>query len=179
LAQLAFEIPTHIASLNWIVKHFENHNLMIQTHWISEVTEYPSHKQHPLIILTADSRQSMLEITCQGSQKLMYQLVDDRAASCPCGQSNIRTRLYILTECPKFTKGQVTLPSPCIGDFINFLTSNPAAFAFLTPRELPGTSTTTPHAPRTPFLAQNEPALTSRVCPRSPSLSFFPCRIVA
>ena len=49
LAQLAFEIPTHIASLSWIVKHFENHNLMIQTHWISEVTEYPPHKQHPLI----------------------------------------------------------------------------------------------------------------------------------
>ena len=57
--------------------------------------------------------------------------------ACPCGQSDIETRQHILTECPRFTKDRVSLPSPCIGDFIKFLTSNPTAFTFPTPREPP------------------------------------------
>ena len=52
--------------------------------------------------------------------------------ACPCGQSNVETRLHILTECTRFTSDRITLPSPCIGDFIKFLTSNPLAFAFPT-----------------------------------------------
>jgi len=37
--------------------------------------------------------------------------------ACPCGQSNIETRLHILTECTRFASNRITLPSPCIGDF--------------------------------------------------------------
>ena len=40
-----------------------------------------------------------------------------------------RIRTIILTECPKLTENRVTLPSPSLGDLIEFL--------HLTPRRLP------------------------------------------
>ena len=54
--------------------------------------------------------------------------------TCPCGQSD---RRHILTDCPRFAKDRVSLPPPCIGDFIKFLISNSSAFTFPTPREPP------------------------------------------
>jgi len=53
------------------------------------------------------------------------------------GEVDLETRAHILTECPRFTKDRVTLPRPCLGDLIKFLTSNPTAFAFTVPREPP------------------------------------------
>ena len=50
-----------------------------------------------------------------------------------------RIRTIILTECPKLTENRVTLPSPSLGDLIEFFTSDPTAFAF-TPLREPQTS---------------------------------------
>ena len=58
-------------------------------------------------------------------------------AACPCGEVDLKTRAHILTDCPRFTKDRVTLPHPCLGDLIKFLTSNPTAFAFTLLREPP------------------------------------------
>jgi len=51
----------------------------------------------------------------------------------PCGESDLSKRVS-------------TRPYPCLGDFIKFLTSNPTAFAFTPPRELPESADDLPYS---------------------------------
>jgi len=49
---------------------------------------------------------------------------------------NLETRAHILMECPRFTKDHIASQAPSLKDLVQFLTSNPSAFAFPT-RETP------------------------------------------
>ena len=98
--------------------------------------------------------------------------------TCPCGQSD---RRHILTDCPRFAKDRVSLPSPCIGDFIKFLISNSSTFTFPTPREPPWAHDGHPmcplrHRPSSEWISQvlpNETHVLTALC--FPSSHSFLC----
>ena len=49
---------------------------------------------------------------------------------------NLETRAHLLMECPRFAKDHIASQAPSLKDLVQFLTSNPTAFAFPT-RETP------------------------------------------
>ena len=56
--------------------------------------------------------------------------------ACPCGETDLATKMHILMECPRYTKDRITSQVTFLKGLVQFLTSNPTAFAFPT-REPP------------------------------------------
>ena len=127
------------------------------------------------ISLCARATRAILNLAAIGEYRARF--FPQETYTCPCGQSDIETRRLILTDCPRFAKDRVSLPSPCIGDFIKFLTSNLSAFTFPTPREPPWTHDDHPLCPlrNHPQLRMSQPSPPEQnTCPHSPLLPFFP-----
>jgi len=117
---------------NFLMINTEEHKAATPTY--AKGGTWMSHLGHS-ISLCARATRAILNYVPIGEYRARF--FPQETCACPCGQSNIETKLHILTECLRFASDRITLPSPCIGDFIKFLTSNPFAFAFPIPREPP------------------------------------------
>ena len=63
--------------------------------------------------------------------------IPNEPTACPCDEAALETRLHILMDCPRFPKDRITSQTPLLKDLIQFLSSNPPAFAFLSVRRPP------------------------------------------
>jgi len=87
---------------------------------------------------------SLCHPVCQSTKNLGHAPIGEyrtrffpnEPTACPCGEMNLETKGHILVECPRYTKDRIASQVPSLKYLVQFLTSNPTAFAFPT-REPP------------------------------------------